>query len=248
MDRDGRKQDPITDEDIIVEIAAIASRENTIREFEKIANDPDAPDLSLEAAESLHQSVMADFARYRKKQAKKKAARRALRVAACFAVLVVSLSFVLIQVDAARVAVVNYVIKTFPQYSEIHYDVESNAYPPLGWKSPYYPTWLPEGTRVVRIQIEDGKNHYIGYKDRDGYEFQFCVFSAAAEYPAYDTENMEQEEIDINGFVAILSYDKQRNVHTLIVPMLESVIMIRGQLSENDITKIAERINFMQKH
>lgn len=59
---------------------------------------------------------------------------------------------------------------------------------------------------------------------------------------------MEQEEIDINGFVAILSYDKQRNVHTLIVPMLESVIMIRGQLSENDITKIAERINFMQKH
>lgn len=244
MDRDGRKQDPITDEDIIVEIAAIASRENTIREFEKIANDPDAPDLSLEAAESLHQSVMADFARYRKKQAKKKAARRALRVAACFAVLVVSLSFVLIQVDVARVAVVNYVIKTFPQYSEIHYDVESNAYPPLGWKSPYYPTWLPEGTRVIRIQIEDNKNHYIGYKDRDGYEFQFCVFSATSEYPAYDMENMTTQIVRIGAYDAILSYDEMRRIRTLVVPTLENIFMIRGTISEFDIVKIGERINF----
>lgn len=242
MDRDGRKQDPITDEDIIVEIAAIASRENTIREFEKIANDPDAPDLSLEAAESLHQSVMADFARYRKKQAKKKAARRALRVAACFAVLVVSLSFVLIQVDAARVAVVNYVIKTFPQYSEIHYDVESNAYPPLGWKSPYYPTWLPEGTRVTKIQIKD-QSCFVWYEDKDGYEFYFSVMDKIDPSPAIDTENKEKKEVLIFNNKAVILYDEKKEIRTLVIVTNDNILVIQGVISENDTIKIGESIS-----
>lgn len=245
MRRDDRKREhPVTEEDIVMEIAATAYRDNLIREIEEIGNDPDAPDISPEAAASLHNSVMDIFAQYRKKQARKKTLRRARRVAACFVVLFIFLSIVVIQVDAARVVVVNYVIKTFPQYSEIHYDVESNAYPPLGWTSPYYPTWLPEGTKIVRIQIEDGKNHYIGYKDKDGYEFQFCVFSASSQYPAYDTENMATRIVRIGSYDAILSYDENRRIRTLIVPTLENVFMIRGQLSESDIMKIGERINF----
>lgn len=227
-----------------MEIAAAAYRDNLIQEIEGIGNDPDAPDISPEAAASLHNSVMDSFAQYRKKQAKKKATRRILCVAACFVVLFVSFSVVAVQVDAARVAVVNYIIKTFPQYSEIHYDVECNAYPPLGWTSPYYPTWLPEGTKIVRIQIEDGKNHYIGYKDRDGYEFQFCVFSSASEYPAYDTENMTTRIVRIGAYDAILSYDEMRRIRTLVVPTLENIFMIRGTISEVDIVKMGERINF----
>lgn len=237
------REHPVTDEDIVLEIAAVASRESLLQEFEEIENDPNAGDISSEGAESLHSSVMHGFSQYRKRQARKRALRRGIGRAACLVLLLIFASFAAMRVDAARIAVANYMIKTFPQFSEIHYDAHSNALPPLGWQLPYYPTWLPEGTRVVRLQTEDANNYYIWYMDRDGYEFHFAVFPAANQPYAYDTENMEQEEISVNGITAIFAYDRQRNIHTLILPMAENVIMIRGKLSEYDIKTIAEKIH-----
>ena len=238
---DRKREHPVTDEDIIMEIAAVASRESIIREFEEIANDPNAPDISPEAAASLHNSVMDSFAQYRKKQARKKALRRVLRVAACFVVLFISLSIVVFKVDAARVAVVNYVIKTFPQYSEIHYDVESNAYPPLGWTSPYYPTWLPEGTKVTQIQIED-QSCFVWYEDKDGYEFYFSVMSESNQIPAIDTENKEKHEILILDNKATMLYDEKRGIRSLILVTKENILVIQGAISESDAIKIGENI------
>lgn len=66
------------EEDIIMETAAFAYRNSVDRQFEEIANDPDACDFSPEAAERLHNEVMAGFSKHRRKQARKKAARRFL--------------------------------------------------------------------------------------------------------------------------------------------------------------------------
>lgn len=235
------------EEDVIMEIAAFAYRDSVNRHFEEIANDPDARDFSPEAAGRLHDKVMEQFAKRRRRHVRKKAARRILQIAACLIILCAVGSYTVFHVDAARIATANYIIKTFPQYSEVRYDTQMNARPPLGWISPYYPTWLPEGTRVVRLQIEDSTNHYIWYMDKDGYEFHFAVFPASEPGNAYgyDTENMSQEEISINGQAAILSYDKGRKICTLIVPTADHIIMLRGQLSESKIKKIAERINLL---
>lgn len=238
---------PLREEDVIMEIAAFAYRDSINRQFEEIANDPNARDFSPEAAERLHNKVMEQFAKRRRKQARKKAARRILQIAACLMILCIAVSYTAFHVDAARIATVNYIIRTFPQYAEVHYDAQMNAQPPLGWVSPYYPTWLPEGTKVERLQIEDSTSHYIWYTSKDGYEFHFAVLPAAnvGEAYKYDTENMEQEEISVKGKDAVLYYDKNRNIRTLIVPVTDHIIMLRGRLSEDEIEKIAERINLL---
>lgn len=57
----------LREKDIIMEIAAFACRNGANRQFEEIANDPDACDFSPAAAGRLHNKVMAGFAEYRKK-------------------------------------------------------------------------------------------------------------------------------------------------------------------------------------
>lgn len=234
-------------EDVVMEIAAFAYRDSIDRQIEEIANDPNARDFSPEAAERLHNRVMEQFAKRRRKQARRKAARRILQIAACVMILCVVVSYTAFHVDAARIAAANYLIETFPQYSEVRYDAQMNALPPVGWVSPYYPTWLPEGTRVERLQIEHSTSHYIWYTDKDGYEFHFTVFpSANADLMyKYDTENMTQEEILINGQDAVLYYDMNRNIRTLIIPTADRIIMLRGLLSENNIKQIAESIHLL---
>ena len=234
-------------EDVFMEIAAFAYRDSIDRQIEEIENDPNARDFSPEAAERLHNRVMEQFTKRRRKQARKKAVRRILQIAACVMILCVVISYTAFHVDAARIAAANYMIKTFSQYSEVHYDAQMNALPPIGWVSPYYPTWLPEGTRVERLQIEHSNGHYIWYADKNGREFHFSVFSAAnadAVY-GYDTENTTQKELSINGQDAVLYYDMNRNIRTLIVPTADHFIMLQGLLSEDDIKKIAENIHLL---
>lgn len=235
---------PVHDEDIILELAAIAYRDQMNRELDEIAGDTDAPSVSPEAAKRIHDNVMNNFAQFRKKKARKKRRRRILRIAACLLLLCVLLPIGLYQVDAARVAAANYMIRTFPQCSEIHYDEQNNALPPIGWRLPYYPTWLPEGTRVTQIQTEDNDDH-IWYKDKDGYEYRFAILADVIQASLFDTENMYQQSIDINGYEAILSYDRERRIRALVIPLPDCVLMIRGKISEMDIIKIGEHINIL---
>ena len=234
-------------EDVIMEIAAFAYRDSIDRQIEEIANDPTARDFSPEAAERLHKKVMEQFAKRRRKQVRRKAARRILQIAACLMILCIAVSYTAFHVDAARIAAANYLIETFSQYSVVRYDAQMNALPPIGWVSPYYPTWLPEGTKVEHLQIEDSTSHYIWYAEKNGREFHFAVFSAADVdlVYKYDTENTAWKDTSINGKAAVLYYDKDRNIRTLIVPITDHIIVLQGQLSESDFKKIAESIHLL---
>lgn len=242
----GEKQSeqPVQDADVLLELAAIAYRDKMNRELDEIANDADAPSVSPEAAQRIHNNVMNGFAQFRKKKARKRRRRRILRIAACLLLLCIILPIGIYQVDAARIAAANYIIRTFPQYSEIRYDVQNNALPPIGWNLPYYPAWLPEGTRVTRLQTNEYEN-YIWYKDKDGYEFEFDVLANVLLTTLFDSENMYQRDITINGYDAILSYDDIRCIQALVIPLPDCVLMIRGQISETEIIKMGEHINIL---
>lgn len=233
---------PVREEDVIMEIAALAYRDNVNRKIEEIANDTDAPSVPPETANIIHNSVMNDFAQFRKKKARKRRRRRILRITACLLILCIALPLGIYHVDAARIATVNFIIKTFPQYSEIHYDVQSNALPPIGWTLPYYPTWLPEGMKVTRISTTS-QSDFIWYTDADGYEFRFFVLSDSMQIPAFDEEDMESHGTTINGHDAVLSYSSKKNIYTLVIPVDDCILILRGSLSETDICKMGEKIN-----
>lgn len=235
---------PVGHEDVIMQIAALAYRDHIDREFREIAGDPNVPEFPPEMATEIHNSVMNDFAQFRKKKARKRRRRRIMRIIACLLVLCIVLPIGLYQVDAARVATVNFIIKTFPQYSEIHYDVQNNALPPIGWKLPYYPTWLPEGMKVFRIETSD-QGDFIWYTDADGYEFSFFVLSDFRQMPFYDDEDTESQDITINGHDAVLSYSPKKNIYTLVIPINDCMLFLCGSMSETDLCKIGENINFI---
>lgn len=244
MRRDEKRPDlPVEHEDVIMQIAALAYRDRLNRELEEIVRDSSGPELPSEAAAEIHNSVMHDFAQFRKKETRKKRRRQILRMTACLILLCIVLPIGIYQIDAARIATVNYIIKTFPKYSEIHYDLQSNALPPIGWKLPYYPTWLPEGTKVIQIDAAP-RSDYIWYRDIYGHEFHFVVITDTGHVPAYDDEDMVRREVTINGYSSILSYSKKENARTLVIPIEDCILILRGSLSETDICKIGEKINF----
>lgn len=235
---------PVEHKDVILQIAAFAYRDSVDREFEKIAADPDIPELPPEAAAEIHNSVMRDFAQFRRKKMQKQRRRWIVRACACLVLLCMVLPFGIYQIDAARVATVNYIIKTFPEYSEIHYDVESNALPPIGWKLPYYPTWLPEGAKVTSIDILP-QGDIIRYRNIYGHEFHFAVITDTEYISAYDDENMIYGDATINGYPAILAYSEEKNIRLLIIPVEDCILILRGTISETNICKIGEKINLL---
>lgn len=238
-----RIERPVEHKDVILEIAALAYRDTLDREFDKIAADPDIPELPPEAAAEIHNSVMRDFAQFRRKKMQKQRRRWIVRACACLVLLCTVLPFGIYQIDAARVATVNYIIKTFPEYSEIHYDEQNNALPPIGWKQPYYPTWLPEGTRVTSIEILP-QGDIIRYRNIYGHEFHFIVINDIKDISAYDDENMMRQEVTINGCSAILAYSEEKNIRLLMIPIEDCILLLRGAISETDVCKIGEKINF----
>ena len=146
------------------------------------------------------------------------------------------------QVDAARSGIANYLISSFPQFAEIQYDSYDNAKPPFGWSSPYYPAWLPEGSKVTKVLMES-QGDFVWYEDSKNHEFQFTVLTETIQGPSFDEEDMESEKVDINGHSATLFYTKDRRIHSLVIPKLDTILIITGEISADEVMKIGESIN-----
>ena len=228
-------------DDFALEAAGVVYREYLFKEFEDIENDPDAEDLPDEMIQQLNHNVIKEFRRIQCREKGKRRYRRILQVAACITVIMLLLPTAVFQVDAARSGIANYLISSFPQFAEIQYDSYDNAKPPFGWSSPYYPAWLPEGSKVTKVLMES-QGDFVWYEDEEGYTFQFAVIKDVAHRPSFNEENMLSEKREIKEHEATLLYTMDRCTHYLVIPLTDAVVIISGNLSENQIIKIGENI------
>lgn len=175
------------------------------------------------------------------KRKRRRRARYLLRTAAAVALIAcisVPLAFT---VDASRVAVANFLIQNFDQFSRITYDVENNAKAPVGWTSEYYPQWLPEGYQFDQIVYNDKKSS-IWYTSQSNYWIYFSILSQGT-LPEVDTENMVSFDCKIGSYSAELHLKKDKTSSLIIIFAPESIITIQGSLTENEILKIANSIH-----
>lgn len=228
-------------DDLALEAAGLAYREQLFKEFEEIENDPDARDLSAGKIQQLDHNIMKGFREIHSREKGKVRRRRIVQVAACIAAIVILLPTVVFQVDAARSEIANYLISSFSQFAEIQYDSSDNAKPPLGWTSPYYPTWLPEKSTIIKVLMES-QGDFVWYQDEEGYTFQFAVIKDVAHRPSFNEENMMSEKREIKEHEATLFYTMDRCTHYLVIPLTDAVVIISGNLSEDQIIKIGENI------
>lgn len=228
-------------DDFALEAAGVVYREYLFKEFEDIENDPDAEDLPDEMIQQLNHNVIKEFRRIQCREKGRRRYRRILQVAACITVIMLLLPTAVFQVDAARSGIANYLISSFPQFAEIQHDSYDNAKPPFGWSSPYYPAWLPEGSKVTKVLMES-QGDFVWYQDEEGYTFQFAVIKDVAHRPSFNEENMLSEKREIKEHEATLLYTMDRCTHYLVIPLTDAVVIISGNLSENQIIKIGENI------
>lgn len=217
-------------------------REDFEREIEETARDESIPSMTPEQVENFFSAVHAGQARQSAQKRRRVFYKRFVRLGAVAAVLVILVPAIAMNASASRTAISNFVIQSFGDYSALRYDTEDNALPPFGWRSEYYPRWLPEGYHVSSVRF-DLQGDYIWYINDANRQISFSVLDFA-EYPLLNSEDRKEQEIIINGQRALLYTSEDLREATLVLYVSGAVLKIEGTISVNQIVQIAESIEF----
>lgn len=146
-------------------------------------------------------------------------------------------------VSASRTAISNYVIQTFDKYSVIQYDKEYNAIAPFGWRSEYYPCWLPEGYQLDSVEFAQwGDCIWYITKDKTKLSFQVLNF---ADYPMLNSEKYTEEQLLVNGHNATLYRSEDKHRAVLFVSLSRCAVQIDGFLSKEHLIRVIESMKFV---
>ena len=205
----------------------------------KALADETVPPPPADVQAKTDEAVFAMLDAHAVKRKRRRRARYLLRTAAAVAHIVcisVPLAFT---VDASRAAVANFLIQNFDQFSRITYDVENNAKAPVGWTSEYYPQWLPEGYQFDQIYFEE--NMQAIWYINNSYRIQFIVSSDSP--LAIDTENTNCYERMIGSYKSLLYVKDDKRSTSLAIFSPSETIYIQGNLTEDEIMKMAKNIH-----
>lgn len=213
-------------------------REDFEREIDETARDESIPSMTPEQVENFFSAVHAGQARQSAQKRRRVFYKRFARLGAVAAVLVILVPAIAMNASASRTAISNFVIQNFADHSVLRYDKENNALPPFGWRSEYYPRWLPEGYYISSVNF-DHPSDYIWYNTKTGKQLSFFVFKSLPQ-PSLNNENREKKSIMIGEYPAVLYTSVDMREIMLFLPLPNGTVQIEGNLSENEIVQIAE--------
>lgn len=242
MENENKEQRTIQGE-YNLRMGAYLARKDFEQQVEQAGQDESLPKLPDEAANRIVAAMMANYDTLQRAKKRKKLRGKLLRWGTAVAAVLVIAPAVALNVSASRTALVNYVIQNFDEYSVVQYDQDYNAQPPLGWRSEYYPRWLPEGCKVQKAGFNQWGD-YIWYSNSKGYDFSFAVL-LPSEQPAINTENCEEKEVLINNQNAMIYTFDNRRRRILLLSLPNGSIRIEGSLTETEICRIAESIKIL---
>lgn len=200
-------------------------------------------------SEQLDNAVMQMLADAREKEqqeerARNKAARyrRMLRRLAAAVALVVAIGAVggmlVMNVEAWRVPFLNFLFdrKENETFVQIAGEESILNIPP----DMLIPTYLPEGFSVAETGFDDTKN-YIIYRNEENSRIIFTFLeSDGTTWKKY--ADQEKKEISINGMAGYLVAGDENIEDTLIWGMEESVYVLVGDVTSEELIKIAESV------
>lgn len=239
MENENKEQRTIQGE-YNLRMGAYLARKDFEQQVEQAGQDESLPKLPDEAADRIVAAMMANYDALQRAKKRKKLRGKLLRWGTAVAAVLVIAPAVALNVSASRTALVNYVIQNFDEYSVVQYDQDYNAQPPLGWRSEYYPRWLPEGCKVSKVEFNQWGD-YVWYLSPDGNNFNMSIVYSANRL-AINTEDYERKEIYISDRKSVLCYTDNRRKTILFIPLSDCSIQIEGALTEHEICKIAESI------
>lgn len=124
----------------------------------------------------------------------------------------------------------------------MEYDTGYNAAAPFGWRSKYYPRWLPDGYQVDSVEYSS-EGDYVWYTSPNGDKISFFVKNADYKL-GINTETRERTDVTIDGHRAILYSSLVDDSALLLIPLEDCTIQIEGSLPKDTICQIAESVNY----
>lgn len=210
--------------------------EDELNELEGVA----VPEVTPEQTAALLAAVHTERDRLRAEKKLAGLKRNFARWGAAAAAILIATPVIAMNVSASRTAISNYVIQTFDKYSVIQYDQEYNAVAPFGWRSEYYPRWLPEGYQLDSVEFAEwGDRIWYITKDKVRLSFQVLNF---VDQPMLNSEKYTEEQLVVEGRNATLYLSEDRRKAILFVSLSEYAIQVAGFVSKNDLIQIVESV------
>ena len=173
-------------------------------------------------------------AAWKKERSRQRRNRYLLRTAACFAVMLVVSFSVVMNVQAWRTSVVNYVLTVFDDHSFL--SPVSTSSTQIGLQ--YSPTYVPERCTKKEIALDNEDNLVACYYDDDNtLIFTYQIFYKYTN-TLIDTEDVDAEILHINNQeMTLLSKNNRRQLFGFI-PDTTYRFSISGELTKEEILDI----------
>ena len=232
-------------EENLVRMAATQIANRELHEYEMAYRE--MVDLSqISHYQAVKDSIASELFKAERRHQRKKYISWAGRVIASLVLVSAMTTGVLyVTVDAARNTINNFFLELHDGYAILHSDekLEGTEAPlPEGWNGKVTPRWVPE--RFINVSGSEMQfSSSLVYTTDDEMEMLLITIWSSEANPSVDRENMAfKRTVSVQGVEAFLYLKMDTNQLYLDFVKNDCVVQICGNLSEQEIIKVAENI------
>ena len=239
-------------DELLLKQAALEHARLTAEIFSAEESTDESSDTPIPDLQALDQRIQNIFAGARRRQRCTEVLRQCkkiAKVAAAF-VLVAMASFTVLffSVDAVKINVVNFIVRSHELSTEFHVEdmfgqIPEDA-PELTMSDFHKPTYIPEGFEETTSSFHPGSGIVIYETEQTDYILSYSCMDFNT-FISLDTENCMMESVTVNTNKAYLytKYRGENKGHTSLIWQDGSYIyLISGPISKREIIKMAESI------
>lgn len=230
------------------EFLRLAALEIDAEQNEAFVEAQSLPDPPPEVLQRIQQNLQATMRQTQKKKRHHTIFLYLGRFTACAAVVCgVMFSGVYLGVDAARSSINNFVLEIFDGNAMIFTkdsEVQTGIPLPKNWDGPFYVTWVPSRFSSVQSISLDSSWILLYNDEANSNNISISVWDTSIA-PNIDIENTTFfEQVEIQNSTASIYFKPVKDVYTLLWGKSNYIIMITGDISSEEIKKIAKNIQF----
>ena len=236
-------------DDLLLKHAALEHARRTVQDFDADTSLADIPAPDLHELDRRMQQVFSDAKRKRRFADSAKQCKKILKVAAAFVVVAMaSFTALFFSVDAVKINVVNFIVRSHELSTQFHVEdmfgqIPEDA-PSLMPEDFREPTYIPAGFEETTSSIHTGYGAIIYESEKTEYVLSYSCMDFNT-FLSLDTEDCMVESVSVDGYKAYL-YTKYRGDlkgHTSLIWQDGSYIhLISGPITKREIIKMAESL------
>lgn len=147
-----------------------------------------------------------------------------------------------VPISADNVTIFELVAQVFTDYSDISTLDGYTFVKPENWKYSYYPKWIPSAFSSSQV-VSASYSQSIYFTSMSGASFSFsCTAEWISDYSSVGEEQFEMSMISLHGKEYPIFSSENGKIKILQIKANDCTIIIDGEITQQQIVKIAENI------